>query len=87
MDLSLSQMGYADFCMDPTESTLTVVGEKKNQQTLDTIEYYTSCEGSNPFADELGLPLCHCVLSYISPPPQITLSTTPSTSIWESQSY
>lgn len=47
-------MGYADFCMDPTESTLYVVGVKRNQQTLDTIEYYTSCEGSNPFADELG---------------------------------
>jgi hypothetical protein len=47
-------MGYADFCMDPTESTLTVVGVKQNQQTLDTIDYYTSCEGSNPFTDELS---------------------------------
>lgn len=47
-------MGYADFCMNPTESVLHVVGVRNSEETLNTIDYYTSCEGTNPLDDELG---------------------------------
>jgi hypothetical protein len=48
------QMGYADFCMAPTQNTLYVVGLENPQHTLDTIEYYTSCTGKNPFDNKLS---------------------------------
>ena len=47
-------MGYADFCMDPTASLLNIVGVRNSQHTLDTIDYYTSCTGPNPFDHELS---------------------------------
>lgn len=47
-------MGVGDFCINPTRSTLHVVGVRDSQETLDTIQYYTSCEGENPFQDPLG---------------------------------
>lgn len=48
-------MGYADFCMNPTDSTLTAVGVNNPENTMKTIEFYTSCRGKNPFDDQLSI--------------------------------